>query len=314
MKINKGVISILVAASMWGLAGIFVKPMLAAGVDEMSIVFSRALFSFLSLAVIVLFVNRNLFKIKLRDLPFFVASGIFSIVMFNFCYYRTMELSSLSVAAVLLYTAPFFVVILSSFLFKEKLTIKKCVACVCAFVGCVLVSGLIGDGTSISTECVVFGLLTGFGYALYTIFGNILLKRGYNSLTVTFYTFVFAFLGTLPLVDFKNLFTVVFSSDTIPKFVAEGSVNMPFGGFYVVIVAFLMALLNTVLPYIFYTNGLKKVSAGSAPIIATVEPVVATFVGLFVFSENISYTGILGIVLVLGSVVILNFGVGSNEN
>lgn len=314
MKVNKGIIYILAAASMWGMAGVFVKPMIAAGVDEMSIVFLRALFSFITLAITVFFIDKTLFKIRLRDVGFFASTGIFSIVMFNFCYYRTMDLSSLSVAAILLYTAPFFVVIISFFLFKEKLSIKKSFACVSAFIGCVFVSGVIGNGTAISAECIIFGLLTGFGYSLYTVFGNILLKRGYSSFTVTFYTFLFAFLGTLPLVDFDNIFSVLFFKNYVPEHLNDLNITLPFSGFLVVIVAFLMAIFNTVLPYILYTNGLKTVSASSAPIIATVEPVVATLVGAVVFKETVTIYGLIGIILVLGSVIILNLGVKNNEN
>ena len=67
-----------------------------------------------------------------------------------------------------------------------------------------------------------------------------------------------------------------------------------------------MALINTVLPYILYTAGLIGVSPAVAPIIATVEPVVATIVGIAVFSEPLSFEGFVGIVLVLASVAMLN--------
>lgn len=308
MKPDKGAFLILAAASLWGTAGLFVRSLSAAGVSEMSVVFVRALFSFLALALMVLAVDRRLFRIRLRDLWLFAATGIFSIVLFNFCYYRTMRLSSLSVAAVLLYTAPFFVVFLSALLFGERLTLKKCLACVSAFLGCVLVSGVLGTGTAISGACVIYGLLTGFGYALYTVFGNILLKKGYHSLTITLYTFVFAFLGSLPLADLKNVFAAVFSLKSISA--AGETAAVPFGHLPVIAVAVGMALLNTVLPYILYTNGLKTVPPGSAPIIATVEPVVASLIGLLVFGEKMSAAQTAGILLVIGSVVILNLKTG----
>ena len=76
----------------------------------------------------------------------------------------------------------------------------------------------------------------------------------------------------------------------------------------------LMALFNTVIPYILYTKGLLGVEASVAPIIATLEPVVATVTGIIVYSEKLTFSGALGIVLVLGSVVILNLKVNKNEN
>ena len=67
-----------------------------------------------------------------------------------------------------------------------------------------------------------------------------------------------------------------------------------------------MGLVVTVLPYVFYTIGLAGVSAGSAAIMASIEPVVATLVSLIVFREGITLYGVLGILLVLSSIVILN--------
>jgi len=276
------------AAVLWGIAGIFVRAIEKTDVSEMQIVFGRALFSSLIIGIIALFKDKNLFKIRLKDLWIFICSGVFSIVLFNFSYYTTMALTSLSVAAVLLYTAPFFVMLLSLFIFKERMTFNKVGALVIAFVGCCLVSGLLDSSHRISGKALVFGLLTGFGYGLYTIFGELAIKRGYHSLTITFYVFAAATLGTLPFINLKETVTTVCRQPT-----ALG-------------VIFLMAVFNTVIPYLLYTTGLLGVEPSVAPIIATVEPVVATLVGCFIFSEYISFWGVLGVVLVLASVIILN--------
>ncbi len=272
---------------MWGTAGIFVDGMKKAGLAEMQIVLARALCSVIMLSVFILIKKPSLFKIRLKDAWLFVCAGLFSIVMFNFCYYKTMALSTLSVAAVLLYTAPIFVAIMSVIFFKEKITAQKCIACIFAFIGCCFVSGLFSTGHSISGKCLVYGLLTGFGYSLYTIFGNILIKRGYDSITITFYTFVVAMLGCSVLARPIDTVTTMLGTKAI-------------------IYAALMALINTVVPYILYTSGLKSIEASRAPIIATVEPVVATIVGTFAFGQEISLHGVVGIFLVIGSVILLN--------
>ncbi len=287
MKNKYGTFLILAAASLWGGAGIFVRGMKGAGLDEMQMVFARALFSSVILAVLILFKDRSLFRIKLRDIWIFACTGVFSIVMFNFCYYKTMELSTLSVAAVLLYTAPFFVAVMSAVFFKEKMTAQKCIACVTAFIGCAFVSGAFSSAQRISAECIFYGLLTGFGYSLYTILGNVLIKRGYDSLTITFYTFVFALGGCIFLVNPIKALPIVLGGRAL-------------------VVSVLMALLNTVIPYILYTNGLRSVEPSRAPIIATVEPVMATLVGAVVYREALTLHGIIGILLVIGSVTILN--------
>ena len=288
MKNKLGIIFILISGCFWGTAGIFVRILGECKISSMEIVFLRVLFSAVILSVIIAFYNRTLFKIKIKDIYLFAASGILSIVLFNYCYYRTIALSTLSVAAILLYTAPFFVIIISTIFFKEKITFKKIACFIFAFLGCALVSGFFSSANRISPKCLMFGLLTGFGYSLYTVFGNLLLKKGYNSLTVNFYTFVFATLGTLPFLNLRNIKNVAFSNEKV------------------LTVAFLMAVINTVLPYFFYTKGLKTVESSKAPIIAMIEPVTATVLGVLIYGEKLNMQTFAGIVIVIASVAVLN--------
>lgn len=295
-KINIHFIYILLSAIFWGIAGIYVRTLEETALSQMGIVFGRSFFTAIILVVFILFKDKNLFKVKLKDLPLFIGAAVFSIILFNFSYYKTMSLTSLSVAAVLLYTAPFFVVIISAFLFKERLNVKKVCALFVAFVGCLFVSGIFDSQNRITLAAIIFGLLTGFGYALYTIFSRILIDKGYDTFTITFYTFLFSAFLCLPLINISSTFSVMFSSKT---------------ALFTIV---LMALFNTVIPYILYTKGLLGVEASVAPIIATLEPVVATVTGVIVYSEKLTFSGALGIVLVLGSVVILNLKVNKNEN
>lgn len=281
-------IYVLLAAALWGTAGLFVRSLKQFDFSEMQTVFWRAVISVLILAVLIVFKGTSLFKIRLRDIWIFASAGVFSIILFNYSYYTTMSLTSLSVAAVLLYTAPFFVVIISLFLFGERLTFNKTLACITAFLGCCFVSGLFNESQRISGKALFFGLLTGFGYALYTIFGELLLKRGYATLTITFYVFLFAAVFCLPFVDVTETVPYAFSN---PK---------------ALLILVLFALFNTVIPYILYTAGLKGVQPSVAPIIATLEPVVATVIGAVFYKEALTMGGVFGIFLVLFSVVILN--------
>ncbi len=295
-KFNMHFLYVLIAAAMWGGAGVFVKLAAACAIKEMQIVFFRAFFSAIILVFIIIFKNKQFFKIRLKDVWLFAAAGVFSIVLFNFSYYKTMALTSLSVAAVLLYTAPIFVCILSVILFREKITFNKIAALIIAFVGCCFVSGVFSQNQRITVTALIFGLLTGFGYSLYTIFSQLLLNKGYNSLTITFYTFLFAALGSLPLINIMKTFSQV--------------TTKPLG----IIVMVLMALLNTVIPYLLYTAGLSGVPTTAAPIIATIEPVVATVISVAVYREAFETWHLIGIVLVLLSVLILNLRWKKNEN
>ncbi len=135
------------------------------------------------------------------------------------------------------------------------------------------------------------GLGAGLGYALYSIFSRFALERGYHSLTISFYTFVFASLGALPLADVRMIYGAC--ADDIGML-----------GFYLV-----FALVSTVIPYILYTLGLTALENSKASIIASVEPVAATVLGIVLFHEKMTANNITGIVLVLGAIVICNVDV-----
>ena len=66
-------------------------------------------------------------------------------------------------------------------------------------------------------------------------------------------------------------------------------------------------------PYLTYTLGLKYVDNSRASIIASVEPVTATILGVILFHERISVSGVLGIVLVIAALFICNSREKENE-
>lgn len=265
-----------------------VRPLNAIGLGTMDICFLRGLITFAVLFTGLLLFDRKTLKIRLRDIWCFIGTGAFSVSFFNFCYFKTMTLTSLSVAAVLLYTAPVFVMIMSFFLFKEKMTKAKVLALFIAFIGCALVSGIGSEAGELSAGGVLVGLGAGFGYALYSIFGRYALMRGYSSVTITVYTFLFAAVSTVFLVDVPS---IINTAGTYPEISLYGV---------------FMILFVTLFPYLCYTKGLAGMENGTASVIASIEPVVATALGVIIYKEEMSLESILGMILVLVSIVILN--------
>jgi drug/metabolite transporter (DMT)-like permease len=131
------------------------------------------------------FKNRKALKIKASDSKYFIGTGIFSIVLFNWCLFHAIQETSISIASILLYTAPAFVTIFSRIFFKESLTPRKVLALVTTFIGCSFVIGILPNTNgSISLYGFILGLGSGLFYALYSIFGKFALEK-YDSLTVT---------------------------------------------------------------------------------------------------------------------------------
>ncbi|MBQ3084961.1 MAG: EamA family transporter [Clostridia bacterium] len=278
---------ILLAAALWGCMGLFVRYFNGIGIEAMDIALLRVLTASVFLPMAIGLYQPTAFKIKTRHLWCFLGTGILSLSMFTFCYFKTIEMTDLSIAAVLLYTAPVMVVLMSAVFFKEKLTWMKGLACLLAFIGCVLVSDL--QGSSLPPLALLTGLLSGLGYALYSIFSRFAMNRGYRSLTIVVYTFWFSLLGILP---FSHPIA------TFEKIAAAGWIG------WLMLVG--MGILTAVLPYLFYTLGLEKTEAGKASVMASLEPVVATVAGLIAFGEVPSLWAAGGIILVLLGVVLLN--------
>ncbi len=194
----------------------------------------------------------------------------------------------LSTAAILLYTSPIWIMLMSVLFFREKLNRIKLTALALAFAGCVLVSGISGEGLTLTG--LLLGLGSGIGYGLYSILGTVALRK-YSPYTVTTYTFLFAAAGS---------WLVCGPADMIPKFAAAAD---PAG---LILFCCLTGLVTAVIPFLSYTLGLRTVEASRAGILATVEPLVATLVGIVVFSEPLSLLSGLGIVLILAAVILLN--------
>ena len=280
---------ILIAGTLWGIMGVFVRTLEKYGFTSIQIASVRILGGAVLFLLITAVTDRKKLHIRLKDIVWFLGMGIASILMFTVCYFTTMTISSLSVAAILLYTAPIMVMLMSLVLFRERMTAKKGLALVMAFAGCVLVSGVGGD-MRISPAALGFGLLSGFGYGLYSILGTYALKK-YPPLTVTTYAFLCGGLGALLVCD--------------PADIAEKIGAAPDKGRLLLLI-FLTAFVTAVLPYLFYTIGLSFVKASSASIMASVEPVVATIAGILVFHETMTAESLLGIVLVIAAIVLLN--------
>ena len=277
---------IIGAAALWGLIGLFVKAIAAQGFGSMQIVALRAIASTVCITLVMLWRGLDQLRISLRDTWMFVGTGIFSLVFFNFCYFNCIQSSSLAVAALLLYTAPAFVMLMSLVLFGERFTAKKCLALVCTFIGCGCVTGAFEGGMSLTLSGLLYGLGSGFGYALYSIFGKYAVQK-YSSLTITAYTFYFAVLAAVPMAGFDGAALNKINLTTI-----GGSLGL--------------GLVCAVVPYLLYTKGLEQVEPGQASILATIEPFVAATVGMLCFAEPMTLSKAIGRLLIFCSIVILN--------
>lgn len=276
--------SILAAAALWGIIGVWNRRLMAGGLSPYSIVVVRNCGGLVLLTAVMALRDRSVFRVERQHLKYFFGTGVVSVVLFTVCYFSCQEICSLAVASILLYTAPAIVVVLSAILWRERVTKKKLLALGLTLVGCALVCGVFSGSLTVTGGGILLGLGAGFFYALYSIFGRYALAH-YGPMTVTVWTFVFAGAASLALVRPAELAAL-----------AQPSLALTAVG---------LVVCSTVLPYILYTRGLARVEAGKASILASLEPVVASVAGVVLFGGPMSPLTAAGIVCVLAGVYIL---------
>ena len=286
---NKYAAAALGGGFCWGFMGFFTRNLTEYGIDANGAIIVRCGIAAVCFAILILCTDPGAFRVRAKDLWCFIGTGLLSLLFFTFCYFHAINMMSLSAAAILLYTAPAIVMVLSAVLFGEKITGIKAAALVLAFAGCCLVSGL-GSDTKISLAGLLFGLGSGFGYALYTIFSRFALQRGYSSSTINFYSCLLAAAGAAVIWHPQGL---------------AGAVT---GSVPAVLLSLGTGVVSCFIPYMLYTYSLTGLENGRASILASVEPVVASLVGVLIFHEKLTLPSLAGVLLVLAAIVLLNAG------
>jgi drug/metabolite transporter, DME family len=266
---------VLAAAVLWGIIGLFTRALLDAGLGALEIAFWRAALAGGAFALHAAFIGRLALR-NGRDALALAAFALVGVTVFFGSLSLAIETGGISLAFVLLYTAPAFVAVLAWPLLGERLTRAKAGLVVLALAGIALVA-LAGDGASgvrVSPTSVAWGLLAGASYASYYLFGKWVLAR-YATVTIYAVVLPIGALGLLPFIRFA------------PK------------GPEVWLLLVGIALVSTYLAYLLYYTGLRTVEASRAVLVATVEPVVASALAAAVYGERLGPYGIAGAGLIV---------------
>lgn len=163
MKNRFAYLWIMAAASLWGMIGAYVTYLYDAGFTPTQVVSLRLLLAAFFLVIFTVIKNKEHLAIRFHDTKYFIGTGIISIVFFNWCLFNAIQETSISIAAILLYTAPVFVTILSVVMFKEAMTVRKMIALPITLAGCLLVIGVFPlANETVSLYGIILGVGSGF--------------------------------------------------------------------------------------------------------------------------------------------------------
>ena len=289
---------VLTAGTLWGTIGLFATILNNLGMEPFPVAFYRLLFASLLLMPVLLWQGRGLrlFRISRKGLISCLLVGIVSQGIYNLCYMNAIKLGGMATASVLLYTAPVFVALMSRLFFREPLGKNVIIAIAINIFGCILtVTGGNFSEISLSVFGIVMGVLAGFTYGTLPVFSR-LGADDEDPYTSAFYGLAFGAVA---------LFFMVRPWRPEVTGITDYRMVLALIGF---------GIIPSALAYIIYFGGLGKIKETSiVPILASVETVAASVIGLIVFHQMLSPVKVLGIAMVFGSIIIMNLGKTASE-
>jgi DME family drug/metabolite transporter len=276
----------LVAAGLWATLGLFYHRLEAHGLPRLTIAFFRAAVAALILFPVLKWRQPSWLRLKRRDWLLFVALGLLGVAAFFVVYIYAIALTGMGVAAVLMYTAPAWVTLISATFFRERLSGLKAGALLLACAGCALV-GRVYDLNSVRLNLlgILAGLGAGLTYGLYTIFSKVAQRR-YTSWGTLAYALGIGGLFMLPLQ---------------PLDIVARALTAPIILFWLL----MLGLIPTLVGGVAFNAALRRIPASDASIVATLEPVIAALLGWTFLGEQLEAPQLLGAGLILTAVMIL---------
>lgn len=283
---TKAFIYIILAGLLWGTSGIFVKFLTPYGFTAPQLSLIRGSISFISMLVYALIFNRSVLKISKKDLVFALFIGI-TLYGTATLYYASMQMTSVSTAVVLMYTAPIYVTAFSVTFLGEEASKLKVFSISLMLIGCAFVSGIVG-GLKFKAVGVLLGVLSGIVYAVYNVLTKVALRGGLNAITLSLYGFLFMALTALITAR--------------PSEITENAKSKP----EITIPLMLgIGIFTFVLPYFFYTLSMRYLPAGTASALSIIEPLAATVFSMVIFKEIPGVVSAIGIVFILTATCLL---------
>ncbi|MGE5485605.1 MAG: DMT family transporter [Ignavibacteriales bacterium] len=281
-----GYIAVMSAVVMWAVGGLLVRHLSMFGFQAMTITLLRLFSAWVFTTVFMVAARRRLFRVRPRDLLLFAATGLIGPAGSQPLYIWCVTLTTVAVAAVLNYTSPVFVMILSRLFLGERITPVKIGALAITISGLLLVTGVYRTGSPVSGAALATGVGSGFCYGTYMM----LLRKsavGHDPLVIQWWSMLFG----LPFVAMYAWPELAIVPRDLPA------------------AAYLTALAIGAGPgflaFILFTWGLGRVQASRASIVATIEPAAATILGYLVLGEGMGTAQMIGIVAVLTGITLI---------
>lgn len=194
--------------------------------------------------------------------------------VFLFAGYRR----GVAVSSLVNYMAPIVVVVISSLIYKEKINGRQTMCIIAAFLGMLMLLGIIGGNVDVDVLCIVYGSLAALGFVVMLLCNRRL--KDIDPLEKTLMQLLFSVLAVFPYVCIQSGFPSALDLRST-------------------IIVLILGIFHTGVAYILYFSSIDILPAQSIAILGYLEPVLNLLIGSFFFKERIGLTGLLGALLIV---------------
>ena len=288
---HKGITLAIIGPSLWGIMGIFVRRLGAAGVWSTDISFLRCLLAGAVFFLILWFKHRELLRIDWQGILICTVYGVSSYGVCFVTYNVAVERIPVSVATELMFISPVWVTLLNWLVFHERPDKLKIFAIVLCFCGAILVADLLhtDPAARMDPAGIFAGVLNSFGMALQLLIPRYFAGR-YQKDTMLVYGFLGAALVLAFLSDFGRIGAGLAGSD----------------GPAVALCILALGILCTLGANGFYVKATAYLDTTSVSILSALEVVVGSIVGFLVFHESMRFSQAVGAVTILVGALLPN--------
>ena len=285
----RGMLLASLASSLWAISGISGEILFKKfNFSSDWLVSTRTLISGILLFLIVIFIEKKSVLKPLknkRDCAGIILFGTAGMYLVQYTYFKTIELSNVSFATILQFTAPFFIFIYESIKNKKVPAVSTVILLFMTILGVVFIATKGNfSNLSVSLEALLLGVISAIMIAFYSTYPKKLLKK-YGSITV---------------VGWGMIVGSIISNVIHPIWKIEGDVNTQS-----IIQVMIVVILGTSIAYLIYIASLNYISSSLAGILTAFEPVLAAILSVAIFGLKFSFIEIVGFVLVFVSIFIL---------
>lgn len=287
---RRGLLSIVVAAILWGTTGAITREIYDLdSTNVLSIAFLRlAIAAFVLILLCLRTLGLRVWRIKSRDLVLMLCMGAMQAVS-QYCYLAAIPECGITIATLIaICVAPVVVVLFATLVFHERMTRKIVFALICALIGTALLTGTSNGENNFRSLLVgvVLALISAITYASVILLGRTLSSR-YHPLQVNTTSFASGALILL-VCSLPNHLVLSYSVESW-------------------LLLLYIGCIPTALAYVLFQVGMRSTPATLTSILTFCEPLTAAILAWIFFDEQLSPSGILGALLLMGTIGLLAF-------